>query len=327
MNSPLVSVVIPAYQAEKFVGAAIASALTQTYPHVEIVVADDGSTDRTASVLAGHGDLIRVVSGPNQGVSAARNAAIREARGELIALLDADDILLPAHVETAVDLWQSSGGGRRMVSCEALLLTPAGINPGRTVHPAGSPAPAQQRERILATNLVSIFALFPRTMWEELGGFDEAMSYCEDYDFWARAIFGGYEVVFSEHPTGLYRRSGGSASTQLARMWAGDQLVLEHLRDEFATSMSTAERALLERRLAGPSPHQAIHDGEAALRAGDRETAAAHFRTASALLPADRSIRLKALLLTRVPAAARLYGRRLAVSDHETGRTTSSPDA
>ena len=84
MSEPLVSILVPAYNAERYVAAAVDSALVQTYPHVEVVVVNDGSTDGTRDALAAYeGRGVRVVDQPNAGQCAAANRAFRESRGEL----------------------------------------------------------------------------------------------------------------------------------------------------------------------------------------------------------------------------------------------------
>jgi glycosyltransferase involved in cell wall biosynthesis len=96
---PLISVVIPSYNAARFVNQAIESVMHQTYSPVEIIVVDDGSTDDTAQILAALGDRICYVHQANGGLSKARNRGIREARGELVAFLDADDKWLPEKLQ------------------------------------------------------------------------------------------------------------------------------------------------------------------------------------------------------------------------------------
>src|SRR5688500_9583140 len=100
MTKALVSVVIPAYNYGHFVTEAVASALNQTHPHVEVIVVDDGSTDGTADILKPFGSRIRYIYQPNRGLSAARNTGIRAARGEWVAFLDADDLWHPSKTET-----------------------------------------------------------------------------------------------------------------------------------------------------------------------------------------------------------------------------------
>jgi glycosyltransferase involved in cell wall biosynthesis len=100
---PLVSVVIPCYNAAAFVSETIDSVLAQSYPNVEIVVIDDGSTDSTAAVLQGYRDKIVYRRKSNGGLASARNLGLKVAKGDLIALLDADDICLPGRLALQVE--------------------------------------------------------------------------------------------------------------------------------------------------------------------------------------------------------------------------------
>lgn len=95
MRSNLVSCIIPAFNAESFVGEAIESVLAQTYSAVEIVVVDDGSTDRTADVVRSYGPTVNCIVRPHRGAGAAKNDGVDGARGEWTAFLDADDLWHP----------------------------------------------------------------------------------------------------------------------------------------------------------------------------------------------------------------------------------------
>ena len=106
--SPKVSVVVAAYNTGAFLREALDSILAQTHPAYEIVVVDDGSTDDTAAICHSYGRAIRYVYQHNQGISAARNAGIRAATGDWIALLDSDDIALPDRLRRAVDAIQAN---------------------------------------------------------------------------------------------------------------------------------------------------------------------------------------------------------------------------
>jgi glycosyltransferase involved in cell wall biosynthesis len=92
---PLVSVIIPSYNHARFLGAAIDSALEQTYPNIEVVVVDDGSSDNSVEVALAYGERIRLIQQLNSGVSAARNNGIRFSTGSILAMLDADDVMHP----------------------------------------------------------------------------------------------------------------------------------------------------------------------------------------------------------------------------------------
>lgn len=312
MSEPLISVIIPAYNAEKTLGAAISSALTQTYPHLEIVVCDDGSTDATSAIATSYGDRVRLVRQDNAGVAAARNAAIAPSTGELCALLDADDILLPGHVSRCLRLWRDAGGGRRLVTANALYLTHDGIAPRRRLIPRPIPA-REQRLRVMEHPFVTGFALFPRSMADELGGFDTTLRTAEDYDFWLRAVFHGWEVLFQMEPQALYRRGPGSLSTELTQMQGDGSAVLRKLSLDADVRLTEEERRDLDRRLAADPVLAYIERGERALLAGDRRAAATEFAAASRLWPSNAGLTRKALLL-RVPftgaALTRLQERR-----------------
>ena len=144
-SRPLVSVLIPAYQAEATLGGTISSILTQTYEPVEIIVVDDGSTDATPHIAQAYGDHIRFESVPNGGTARARNRAFAQATGEFVALCDADDLFTPSYLEAAMEAWEQAGGGRRFVTCNGFLLTSGGIGHGRTVMADRVPPPSRQR--------------------------------------------------------------------------------------------------------------------------------------------------------------------------------------
>jgi len=110
MASPLVSIMMPAYNAERYIGEAIASVREQTYAHWELLIVDDGSTDRTAAIAAqaaAADPRVRLIQQPNGGEAVARNTALTHMRGELIAFLDADDAYLPHHLAAVVAYLQA----------------------------------------------------------------------------------------------------------------------------------------------------------------------------------------------------------------------------
>jgi glycosyltransferase involved in cell wall biosynthesis len=95
MNNPLISCIVPVYNGERYLREALDSILAQTYRPLEVIVADDGSTDQTAALVTGYGDPVRYLFQPNQGPAAARNLGLRAAQGEFVAFLDADDVWHP----------------------------------------------------------------------------------------------------------------------------------------------------------------------------------------------------------------------------------------
>ena len=105
IEQPLVSIVIPCYNREKYISDAIDSALAQTYSNIEVIVVDDGSIDGSVDVVRQYGDRVKLVLQDNGGVNVARNRCFRESRGDFLVFLDSDDWLSPdiveCHVKTA----------------------------------------------------------------------------------------------------------------------------------------------------------------------------------------------------------------------------------
>ena len=106
MQKPFFSIIIPAYNLENYIAAALQSVLVQTFQDFEIIIVDDGSTDETVSIIQSfHDPRIRLVSQVNGGVSRARNAGMKKAVGAYIAFLDGDDYWYPEHLELAADFF------------------------------------------------------------------------------------------------------------------------------------------------------------------------------------------------------------------------------
>lgn len=102
-GAPLVSVIMPAYNARPYIAEAMQSVLSQDYPNIELIVVDDGSVDGSAECAKMFGDRVKVIRQANAGVAAARNKGLDEAKGELIAFLDADDVWLPGKISAQVE--------------------------------------------------------------------------------------------------------------------------------------------------------------------------------------------------------------------------------
>jgi GT2 family glycosyltransferase len=292
--SPRVTVVMPAYDAERTVGAAVSSVLWQTYRDFELLVVDDGSTDATADIVEAF--PVRLVRQPNGGVAAARNRGIGEANGELIAFCDADDLLLPQHLEALVALHDRHDG---IATANSYWLFPGGIHPSRVRYKGGFPRPERQRLAILEQNFVSTMSMFRRALADELGGFDEGRRFAEDWDFWLRAIYAGHRVALQPRPLALYRWGDTGLSAQLEEM---DDHIESVLRSAAARpDLTPEESGYLRRRLAGPGPRRLGRSGDEALRAGRYRQAAASYRQAADLCPSEPRLVWKARTLRFAP--------------------------
>jgi len=192
-----VSIVIPCYNAGGHLAEAVQSALAQTWPETEVVIVDDGSTDSvTLELLQASWPRTRIIHQDNAGPAAARNRAIREATGDYILPLDADDRIEPTYVAKAAAVLdaQSDVG---IVYCRA---TKFGVEQGAWELNDYSP------DELALGNVIFASAMFRRADWERLGGFDETLRHgMEDYDFWIRLVHAGWKVVRLDETLFHYR--------------------------------------------------------------------------------------------------------------------------
>lgn len=331
-TTPAVSVVIPAFNAERTLGGTLTGALTQTYPRIEVVVVDDGSTDHTADIAKAHGAPVRVVRQPNRGPSAARNAGVAAARGDLLVFCDADDVLLPPAVAAMVQRWQQAGAGRRMVTCNAYPLTAEGINPLRSRALLSYPDVRHQRMAILRQNYLLTVVLMPRELFVELGGFDTALAAAEDWDLWLRAVYSGVEVLFQKRPHALWRWRSGSLSANRNAMLEGEEEVFRRFAAATAGRLSPPEQAYLRRRLVNGSPWRIRAQADDALRRGDLAHARREYRRAAGHFPRDRRLQLRAWSMWLFPPSARAWrsrqlGIEAAMARTGAGQADLSPSA
>jgi glycosyltransferase involved in cell wall biosynthesis len=229
-----IAVVIPAYNSAGTLNAALASVAAQTHQPAAVVVGDDHSDDETPELARRWQNLLPlevVRLERNSGPAAARRAAMAGIHAPLIALLDADDVWLPDHLESAARLHARVGG---IVCADALRWRP-GNGVHATTHRDHFPIPPADRQvlDILRQNFVSIGALFPRPAYDEAGGFRDGVSGAEDWDLWIRMIRNGLRVHGVDAPTLLYRV---------------DPAGLSHRADIFDTYVRVLERAVDEAR-------------------------------------------------------------------------------
>jgi len=213
---PIVSVVIPAYNCGRFIRDALDSVFAQEYPALEVFVIDDGSTDNTCEVVAGYGSRVNLIRQKNAGAAAARNEGISRARGEYIALLDADDIWLPGKLRHQVAHLERSPGVA-MCCAKWELLHPDAKG---EYHFDPKPAPAAigidaensgwiYCQLLLDCGVWTSTVLMRRDLAERIGGFERALSRGQDYDYWLRASR-LTRIDRLDAPLALYRIEVGS---------------------------------------------------------------------------------------------------------------------
>ncbi|MBF2000278.1 MAG: glycosyltransferase family 2 protein [Synechococcales cyanobacterium M58_A2018_015] len=184
-NLPLASIIIPCYNAENFVAEAIQSALNQTYDHVEVIVVDDGSTDRSIEIIRSFGDQVQLETIDHQGACAARNRGLQLSQGEFIQFLDADDVLLPNKLAVQVPILQS--GQADLVFCNGYLF--GDERPQRPIKKLlnlPSPAGCDPFIYCLSNGFGTEGPLHRRTLLDKVKGFREGLAGGQEYDLHIR---------------------------------------------------------------------------------------------------------------------------------------------
>jgi glycosyltransferase involved in cell wall biosynthesis len=238
IKTSLVSIIIPVFNAEKYIGEAIESALSQSYPELEIIVVDDGSTDNTVKVVNSFIEKeskVKLVRQKNSGVAAARNTGIRHSRGEFIAPLDADDIWYPDKISSQVRLMRKSGTDVGLVytwiaiiDAESKLI---GLIKGR---PEGNVF----GDLILSNPLVcGSVPLFRRRCIELIGGYGKefyakSAQGCEDLDLSLRISEHFNFAVVKKILVG-YRKIPNSMSWDHKQMKRSHDLAILRLRSRY----------------------------------------------------------------------------------------------
>jgi glycosyltransferase involved in cell wall biosynthesis len=181
MNTrPRVSIIIPTFNSAAFVAEAVQSVLDQTYSDYEIIVADDGSTDNTKEALQRFGDRLTFLTLPHTGICATRNAAIKQSRGEFIALLDSDDIWEADKLELQVEyLDQHPEYG--LVYCYSTNFTDASEGNVALVKKVDFEGHIF-KDLFTKNSFANSTIVIRRTVFDEAGGYDESLTAMEDYD-------------------------------------------------------------------------------------------------------------------------------------------------
>jgi glycosyltransferase involved in cell wall biosynthesis len=243
----LVSVVIPAYNAEPYIAQTIESVLAQTYPRVEVIVADDGSTDGTRQCVRAFGARVRYLRHPNSGGAARpRNLGISAARGDLIAFVDADDLMLPGRIAAAVGVLEARRDAALVLTnfqnfddralqpidhfqtCRGLrtVMRERGLGGEAFVLPADVSA-----ELLLSENFGSSAPIVRRRAIEAVGGYDETTPPSEDFDFNYR-IASRFPIAILPQVLLHKRAHGDNLSSNLPRLLGAQILVRSRMLRE-----------------------------------------------------------------------------------------------
>jgi glycosyltransferase involved in cell wall biosynthesis len=202
---PLVTIGIPCYNAARWIAGAVQSALDQTWQDLEVIVADDGSTDATLEILSGFGDRIRVERAAHGGANRARNLLLKAARGEWMQYLDADDYLRP---EKIAGQFAETGAAASV----DIIYSPIFIETWKDEKPlAPQIEPIDSRADIYTQFLrwqlpQTSGGLWRKSAMEAIGGWDEdPTQLCDEHDCYLRALKAGYRFYFAPTPNAVYR--------------------------------------------------------------------------------------------------------------------------
>lgn len=301
-----VAVIIPAYRSAAVLDSTLASVAGQTLPPAEVVVADDCSGDATAQVARRWTDRLplRVVElEENRGPAGARRVAIEHSRAPRLALLDADDVWLPDHLETMVAAHDRLGG---LITADPIRWIPGqALAAGGVQAALPVPPPAEQRAAILRHNFVFVGSLLSRADHDAAGGFRDRFRGPEDWDLWIRMIRRGTVVHRAPHPTVLYRLGAGSVSAD-TRMVAEERAVV---LAAIAESERDDDRAVLATTLRHVDAKAALHDSYELARQG--RSWAARRRAVPGLRGPGRVPSRAAALLAAPALAARARDERV----------------
>lgn len=272
-----VSIIIPTYNQAKYIAQTIDSTLAQTYPNVEVIVVNDGSTDDTAAILVGYGDRIKCISQANRGLAGARNAGFSVAQGEYLLFLDSDDIIPTEKV------------ARHLEQFDKQPEVGVVYSGWQYIDQTGNPLPGDMRPgkqgRLLKELLLSNFycipgaAILKRQLIDQVGLFDETLKAEEDIDMWTRIAHAGYKFGYIDELLLQYRIHANSLSTQ-----ADHQVKYAFARlDKFFSAPNLA----VDVQQLKPEAYSRLHYISAArfFRAGQAEAGREHLRLATTVYP------------------------------------------
>ncbi len=239
-KEPLVSIIIPAFNAEKYIKTAINSALRQTYQNIEIIVIDDGSIDKTAEIVKSYKDP-RIIYGyqKDRGQSAARNAGIKIAKGEYIALLDSDDLFLPEKIEKQVDFLETH------LDCGVCYCKIYNFFDDRPDKLFYNPVPNYSGfifDKLLKHSVVNpLTAVLRKEILEKYGGFNDDWRRCDEQYLWLKLAFNKVKFCYLDEVLAYYRINKNSLSNQAVYLKETYEKFLE-LLNMVESWLSPAER-------------------------------------------------------------------------------------
>jgi glycosyltransferase involved in cell wall biosynthesis len=249
---PLVSVIIPTYNRAAVIGRAIQSVLIQSFTDYELIVVDDGSTDETGSlsIITDNKKQVRFIRlDQNYGVSKARNTGVSESSGSLIAFLDSDDEWKKEKLKEQVAWLRDNDDFKIVQSREIWIRSGKRVNPPATHEKRGGDIFRESLERCMIT---PSSVLMEKSLFRAMGGFNESLPACEDYDLWLR--------ITCRYPIGLIdayhlTRYGGHEDQLSSRIPMLDKFRIRALMDLISMGILNSEQDRLAREMLWKKTH------------------------------------------------------------------------
>jgi glycosyltransferase involved in cell wall biosynthesis len=287
-----VSVVSPAYNVAPYIAETLNSVFAQTRPAFEVIVVNDGSPDTAEleEILRPFRDRIVYLKQKNRGLSGARNTGIRAATGDLIALLDGDDLWMPQYIETQTEFLRSHPE-YDLVYCNAELFGNSIYE--ATQYMAVCPSIGEATAAAIISSKCNVFvSVTARAEALRALGFDESLRSCEDLDCWLRFTSSGRRIGYHRQVLVQYRKRGASLSADPTRMAEWHLKVLKKARAFWPEE--SKEAGLLEMATAQKTADLAILRGKQGLRMGDMNSVVVEFTEANRYY---RSAKMSAFIL------------------------------
>jgi glycosyltransferase involved in cell wall biosynthesis len=232
MTEPLVTTIIPSYNSEKYVVAAIESVLQQSYTPIEIIVVDDGSTDQTKQRIDAliKSQTIRYIYQSNQGLSAARNTGLRIAKGKYVQFLDADDLLEPHKIEKQVTQLESANQPA-ISGCDFRCFddhNPSTFYDGDFFK---GQFPLSDPPRLFDFYTVIHRWLFPASIFNEVGLFDPTLPATEDWLMLWKIAANGIQFLYLDEPLVRYRKHERGMTSDFERITKGRLMAINRIEE------------------------------------------------------------------------------------------------
>lgn len=268
---PLVSVVIPAYNSERWIEETLKSVLNQTYPNIEVIVVDDGSTDNTFSIVDKFKNRVKYLQKKNGGSASARNMGIRKSVGEWIALLDADDLWITDKIQTQMDYLKNHTDVYWVYS-DAYIFSDKVAKDEYRIGSTTKMFSGDVLEPLIMEDFIpSPTPVINRKVFNDVGIFDESIKRSEDWDLWLR-IAAHYKVGFVDKPLAKYRMHLLSKSSSI-----GPKFTLES-RKKIINKAISDNKERLQKFHSQANTNLLFKYGQEMLKQGDISTSRTTFK-------------------------------------------------